>query len=60
MLLGVLCLDCYLFQYGPRCTWLELNDPRAFQTVVVEVQRRFVSHMKLAEGIALNEARKQR
>jgi hypothetical protein len=43
-------------EYGPRCVWMEMEDPRAFQAVVFQVQRRFVSHMKLQDGIALNEA----
>jgi hypothetical protein len=43
-------------EYGPRCTWLELEDPRAFQTVVFDVQKQFVKHLKISDGIALNEA----
>ena len=44
------CMFFSLFQYGPRCTWMELAEARSFQTVVAEVQMTFVSHMKLGDG----------
>jgi RZ type zinc finger domain/AAA domain (dynein-related subfamily) len=41
--------------YGPRSTWLKL-DAQTFNNVLRSMQRQFVAHMNLGEGIALNEA----
>jgi hypothetical protein len=38
------------------CTWLQMGDANAFKATVASVQRSFVSHMRLPDGIALNEA----
>ena len=42
--------------FGPMCTWLQMGDANAFKATVTSVQRSFVSHMRLPDGIALNEA----
>ncbi|KNC55646.1 uncharacterized protein AMSG_01915 [Thecamonas trahens ATCC 50062] len=45
----------YARQQHAQAKWLKL-DANAFATVLDETQRAFVSHMKLGDGIALNEA----
>ena len=42
--------------FGPMCLWLQLSNPDMIEAVITDVQKNFVSHMKLPECIALNDA----